>query len=220
MATRDAANGEKPPWLLNYDDLDFVKVGARKDRRARLGKGAFGEVYAASLGAIKVAVKEFDFEFLKAPTHQQQFLREVRLLHGLEHAHVVRVLGACAEFDSDPETAAPPFIVFEFLPTTLSSMLFLASSDALDHSETVRVAMELAAALDYLHRQTPSIVHRDVKPEKVMLTATRQAKLIGFGFTSTVATMMSFRPGASQASDTHGLKGTLGYMPPEKALLM
>ena len=200
-----------PGGYLNYEEhmLDFVKAGLKKDRRLRLGRGSFGEVYEATFKDKRVAVKEFDYEFLKVPAHQKVFVHEVRILHGLQHANIVEMMGASTDYAAE-EYGAPPFIVFEFLPTTLFAAIHV------DHvikpkESSVRIACEIASALDYLHSQTPHIVHHDLKPENVMLTDTLQSKLIDFGLSSTAAT----RVATSRARPGHG-QGTIGYMPPEK----
>ena len=107
--------------------------------------------------------------------------------------------------------------LFEFLPTTLFHTLFVLDPSPInDNGTVIRVAREIAAALEYLHTAAPRrIVHHDLKPENVMLTDTLQAKLIDFGLASTVATYLTSKAGLSAAA-SYGGGGTLGYMPPEK----
>ena len=172
------------PWYLDYGRLKF-QFGA-KSGRLRLGSGAFGEVFAATLEDRKVVVKEFDDDFLKA--QKQKFFKEIRLLHSLEHPNIVKMLGASTMYVKDPQQQSPPFIVFEALSMTLFAALFITEPSPLqDCAESLRVASEISSALEYLHSQNPCIVHHDLKPQNVMLTDTLQAKLIDFGVASTVA---------------------------------
>ena len=178
----------------------------------------------------RVAVKEFDLEALKVSSHQQQFLKDVQVLARLTHPNIVKFVGASTKYED--ATNAPPFIVFELLHCTLYHALFVQQPCPLqDCGVTMRIACEVADALQYLHAQRPRIVHHDVKPENVMLADSLQAKLIDFGLTATVD---SITIGAASHPSNHtytehmprtGLphissmaiygRGTLGYVPPE-----
>ena len=196
------------PWHVSYECLAFT--AGPKGSRIRLGRGAFGEVYAATLEGKEVVVKEFEYEFLKVVMHQKQFFNEVDVLYSLKHPHIVEMVGASSAFVEKRDLHVPPFIVFEALPMSLYTALYITKPSPLqDHGVALRIASEISSALDYLHSQTPRIVHHDLKPENVMLTDMLQAKLIDFGLASTAATINNTKP------DGLGV-GTAGYMPPEK----
>lgn len=197
---------------MDYGQLLFEYT--RPDHRRRLGRGSFGFVFKAMLKlpvdtGTPVAVKEFDYEFLKVEKHQKEFYNEVNVLYNLQHPNIVKMIGASTEFVK--ATDDPPFIVFELLPTTLYAALHIEHKiSADDHDTILRIASEICAGLVYLHSQSPRVVHHDLKPENIMLTATLRVKLIDFGLASTAATLATVSAGR-----TSGV-GTLGYLSPEK----
>lgn len=203
---------EQPEWFLNYDDLEFERVG-QNHRRLPVRGCISDAMFKATLQGVQVIVKEFESEQLLVPAYQKQFSTEIHVLFSLKHKNIVAMLGAAekrGEFDS------PPFIVLEYFTTTLYGALF---SDApvpelQDLDTAVRIAGEVASALDYLHLSSPRIVHHDVSLVNVMLTpGALQAKLIGFGNASTIATKAATRDVVDAAGDE---RGTLWYKAPEK----
>jgi eukaryotic-like serine/threonine-protein kinase len=165
----------------------------------RIAAGGMGEVWEADdtvLGrrvALKVLVEE-----LAADDHAtRRFVREARATARLAHPNVARVY----DFGRDGGT---PFLVMELLEgQTLAGRL---ASGPLPPAEAARVAAAVADALDAAHRR--GIVHRDVKPSNVMLTAGGDVKVMDFGI-------------AAAADETHsttgsGLYATVAYVPPER----
>jgi eukaryotic-like serine/threonine-protein kinase len=165
----------------------------------RIAAGGMGEVWEADdtvLGrrvALKVLVEE-----LAADDHAtRRFVREARATARLAHPNVARVY----DFGRDGGT---PFLVMELLEgQTLADRL---ASGPLPAAEAARVAAAVADALDAAHRR--GIVHRDVKPSNVMLTAGGDVKVLDFGI-------------AAAADEIHsttgsGLYATVAYVSPER----
>lgn len=189
-AVRDVeAPPEVPKSLGPYDILRPV------------GRGGMGVVYAARdarLGrdvAIKILKGRFDLEEL------QRFYREERALAKLEHPAIVRLYDV-------GQDQGQPYFVMELVDghTLLDAMLQrnLKRKDAID------LLRQAAEALDYAHRA--GVVHRDLKPNNILVTPAGQVKLMDFGLAR-----------LSEGQDQQGLTmsgialGTPAYMSPEQA---
>jgi serine/threonine-protein kinase len=136
-----------------------------------------GEVYRARDTRLDrdVAVKLLPAGFSREPGARERFDREARLISRLSHPHI------CPMYDVG-EYDGSAFIVMECLEgETLAVRL---QRGALPVVQALRIATEVAAALDHAHRQ--GIVHRDLKPGNVMLTRSG-AKLLDFGLAKAVS---------------------------------
>src|SRR5688500_2942284 len=119
-----------------------------------------------------VALKE---TFFDDPNLRRAFEREARLLNRLRHAALPRV--------SDHfEEAAGQFLVMEYIAgEDLSQMLKGRGGAGFPAGQALVWADQLLDALDYLHTQEPPVVHRDIKPQNLKLTARDQIVLLDFG---------------------------------------
>src|SRR3954466_14314557 len=123
---------------------------------AELGGGAFGEVWRArhhvwvdQLVAIKIPT---DSQFVRA------LQREGVAIHGLMHPNIVRAMGF------DPY-ADPPYLTMEYVPGT--SLRPLVQKKKLTPADTIAVMRQVLAGLGHAHQQ--GLVHRDVKPENILV---------------------------------------------------
>ena len=151
-----------------------------------LGAGGMGEVYKARDTRLDrtVAIKILPEALAEDPQFRERFQREARTISQLEHANI------CALYDVG-ERRGRRFLVMQYLEgETLAARL---QRGALAVSEALKIAIEIAGALDKAHRA--GIVHRDLKPGNVMLTKSG-AKLLDFGLAkaSAVAGGMSMLP--------------------------
>ncbi|CAM6114289.1 unnamed protein product [Calypogeia fissa] len=168
----------------------------------KIGEGAFGPVYYGKLpNEQEVAVK------VKKSNSRQgisEFLNEVDLLSPVHHRNLVSLIGYCKE------DIQHILIYVYFSNGTLRDHLYGdKSSNRLDWSTRLDIALHSAKGLDYLHTDCqPRIIHRDVKSSNILLDENMVAKVADFGISKQAP------EGASSGVETV-LKGTLGYLDPE-----
>jgi serine/threonine-protein kinase len=178
-----------------------------------LGAGGMGEVYRArdsKLGR-SVAVKIVR-EGLADPDHVVRFEREAKVLASLNHPHIAALYGM-------EEADGRHFLVMELVEgETLADRL---RRGALPVEETLRIALQMADALEAAHEK--SVVHRDLKPANVKITPDDKVKVLDFGLAKAVETdssrgSMSDSPTLSMMATQAGIiLGTAAYMSPEQA---
>ncbi|MGH7517806.1 MAG: protein kinase domain-containing protein [Gemmatimonadales bacterium] len=172
----------------------------RIDRK--LGEGGMSVVFLARdlRHDRAVAVKMLRPE-ISAVLGAERFLREIRIIAGLQHPHILPL------HDSGDANGSlyyvMPYVEGESLRQRLDRERPLPPGDA------VRIAREVASALDYAHGQ--GVVHRDIKPENILLSG-RHAIVADFG----IARAVDVAGGAS-ATATGFVVGTPAYMSPEQA---
>ena len=167
-----------------------------------LGAGGMATVYLAHdlRHDRKVAVKVLRPE-LAAVIGAERFLAEIKTTAALQHSHILPL------FDSGQADGflfyVMPFVEGESLRDRLKR------ERELPVDEAVRLAKEVASALDYAHRH--GIIHRDIKPENILLQD-GQALVADFGISLAVT-----QAGASRMTETGLSLGTPSYMSPEQA---
>ncbi|SRR5579883_206619 len=165
-----------------------------------LGKGGFAEVY---LGEHVYLKSQVAIKLLHASLNTEEietFQEEALTVARLAHPHIVRVL----DFAIQDET---PYLVMEYAPGgTLRARHSKGAQLPLD---TVLIyARQVAEALDYAHQQR--LIHRDVKPENMLLNAREEVVLSDFG----IATLAH----SSRSQSAEEVVGTAAYMAPEQFL--
>jgi Tol biopolymer transport system component/predicted Ser/Thr protein kinase len=173
---------------------------------APIGAGGMGEVYKAADVRLNrtVAIKVLPAQFSENLEMKQRFEREARTIGALRHPHI------CVLYDVGRQEGAD-FLVMEYLEgETLAERL---TRGALPLDEAMKVAIELADALDKAHRQ--SVTHRDLKPGNIMLTE-GGAKLLDFGLAKLKQGPQSGNTPAPDATTPGTILGTMQYMAPEQ----
>jgi len=168
-----------------------------------LGQGGMGRVFQAlSPQGATVAVKTMLLaEGLSARARWEtveRFQREARAARSLSHPGIVQVLDIGADQDTF-------FIVMEFLDGQ-SIRELLDSSGAIQVERAVEIAVAVCQALAYAHDQ--GVIHRDVKPENIMVLQDAAVKLADFGLASIIS--------ENSVTLTGTIMGTFGYMSPEQ----
>ncbi|WP_394824403.1 protein kinase domain-containing protein [Pendulispora albinea] len=168
-----------------------------------LGRGGMGEVYRAfdttfERGvALKVVRVDAEGTTEQRDQAKQRLLGEARMVSTLRHPHIAEIYDAA-------ESSGLPYLVLELCD---GGNLRKAMSENASQAERLRWLTEIAEALAYAHDH--GIVHRDVKPENVILTRDRAAKVADFGIAKALAWT---------GTDTAGIVGTPRYMAPEQLL--
>src|SRR2546430_4594876 len=149
----------------------------------QLGQGGMGAVYEAVDERLDttVALKEtlFTDERLR-----KQFEREARLLARMHHPALPRVSDHFTEAEGQ-------FLVMQYIAGEDLFGMLAQRNSAFPQTEVLRWADQLCDALDYLHTQDPQIIHRDIKPQNLKLTARGQVVLLDFGLAKGSAGQMS-----------------------------
>jgi serine/threonine protein kinase len=178
---------------------------------APAGAGGMGEVYKAQDSRLDrtVAIKVLTNQVADNPDLRQRFEREARAISSLNHPNI------CTLYDVGHE-AGVDYLVMEYIEgETLTERL---SKGPMTADELLRVAIQIADALDKAHRQ--GLVHRDLKPGNVMLTK-EGAKLLDFGLAKLQMSngVVAGISGITQTTPLTGagsIIGTIQYMSPEQ----
>uniref|UniRef100_A0A0E0GYM3 Receptor kinase-like protein Xa21 n=1 Tax=Oryza nivara TaxID=4536 RepID=A0A0E0GYM3_ORYNI len=182
-----------------------------------LGSGSFGSVYKGELdkqsGQSKdiIAVKVLK---LQTPGALKSFTAECEALRNLRHRNLVKIITACSSIDNSGNDFKA--IVFDFMPSgNLEGWLHPATNNPkyLNLLQRVGILLDVANALDYLHCHGPTpVVHCDLKPSNVLLDAEMVAHVGDFGLAKILFEGNSL---LQQSTSSMGLRGTIGYAPPE-----
>ena len=226
VRSRERRHGRMPAVRLYTGAPMSLPSGTRLgpyEVLAGIGAGGMGEVYRARdtrLGR-DVAIKVLPVALAADSQFRDRFEREARSISQLTHPNI------CALYDIGQATidAAPvEFLVMELLEgETLAARL---TKGALPLADVLRIAVEIAGALDKAHRQ--GIVHRDLKPGNIMLTKSG-SKLLDFGLAKmgVVSGVAAGAPTALAPSPLPSMQspaltaqgtilGTFQYMAPEQ----
>jgi len=176
-------------------------IGGRYQVIGRIASGGMGEVYRAhdAVLAREVAIKVLHPQFAHDLGFIERFRREARAAAILNHPNIVGI------FDWG-STGRTYYMVMEYVPGTNLRTL-LTDRGRLDPSQVVEVSVQVLAALDHAHGH--GIVHRDVKPENILLTRDGVVKVADFGLARAFA-----EASISQAEGT--VTGTVQYLAPEQ----
>ena len=179
-----------------------TRLNGRYLLEARIGSGGMSTVYRALDTTLQrqVAIKLMNREITSDSDQLERFRREARAVAQLSHPHIVGVIDA-------GEDDGRPYIVFEYIEgETLKDRI--RRLGRLPIAEAVAYAIEIARALGAAHAR--HIVHRDVKPQNVLIDEEGRAKVTDFG----IARM---RDEEGLTADGRVL-GTTDYVSPEQAL--
>ena len=170
----------------------------------QLGEGGMATVYKAYDTRLEtdVAVKVIRTENLTMATMERalkRFEREAKALARLTHPNIVKV----TDFGDDEDK---PYLVMEYLPGgTLKQKL----GKPMPWNESISILLPIARALDFAHRQ--NMIHRDVKPSNILITADGEPMLTDFG----IAKILDLEETADLTGTGMGI-GTPEYMAPEQ----
>ena len=191
-------------------DLTGTTVG-RFVIRSRVGAGGMGQVYAAEDTTLKrrVAIKRMAPRLRSNPDDLKRFLKEAQRASALNHPNISAIYDV---LENDGEV----LLVMEYVEgATLRRRL----AEPISTEQFLDIAIQCAEGLRAAHEQR--ILHGDIKPENIMVTAAQRVKILDFGVAKRFSSPDSVDPNGateSMASITSVLSGTPAYMAPEVLL--
>ncbi|KAJ4831033.1 hypothetical protein Tsubulata_029337, partial [Turnera subulata] len=211
---------EEPKRQKNFDDW---KGGPDENRRPKIGwtsdftyaelhaategfhpsnflsEGGFGAVYKGKLNGLMIAVKQHKDAGFQG---EKEFKSEVKVLSKARNENVVMLLGSCSE-------GSHRLLVYEYVcHGSLDQHLSKHTRRPLNWEKRMKIAMGAAKGLQYLHAN--NIIHRDMRPNNILITHDYEALLGDFGLARTQ------HEGSDHSLETR-VVGTLGYLAPEYA---
>jgi eukaryotic-like serine/threonine-protein kinase len=177
-------------------------IAGRYELEELVGSGGMSSVYRAHDRLLErnVALKVLHEQFTGDGDHVERFRREARAVAQLSHPNIVTVIDR-GEQDSRQ------FIVFEYIPGENLKGL-VERTGPLPERDALRLGLQVARGLAFAHGQ--GLVHRDVKPQNVLLTEEGRAKVTDFG----IARSLDVAGGLTR---TGTVMGTSDYIAPEQA---
>lgn len=202
--------------LLTDEQVEF-SAGQRISQYeiiAPLGAGGMGEVYLANDTKVgrRVALKLLPSYFTRDQQRVQRFKQEAQAVVALNHPNIVTIY----DIGQDKDTH---FIVTEFIEG--ETLRQRAGNRGLKLSETIEVAIQVTSALVAAHGA--GVVHRDIKPDNIMLRLDGYVKVLDFGLAKlpenpvTTSTDSAIATRILVKTDAGVVMGTANYMSPEQA---
>jgi len=188
----------RPPDLNPLPKGSFT---VDRSEEGLLGQGSFGAVYRGRYNGKDVAVKLLNL----AREMENDFNREVNSLSGLQKcSNIIRFYGFAKILLDHPYTA----LVFERCSRSLMEAIHDLDF-SLPFETRIRYLTQIVEGMSFLAQE--GVVHRDLKPDNILITATDNMAITDFGFASTKSSIM-------RASKMTEIVGTPGYMAPEVLL--
>ena len=166
----------------------------------KIGSGGMSEVYKAKCHKLNrlVAIKVLKSEFTSDATFVSKFKMEAQAAAGLSHPNIVNIYDVVDEGDIH-------FIVMELVEgITLKS--YITKKGHLDVKEAIGIAIQVASGIEAAHEQ--HIIHRDIKPQNIIISMDGKVKVADFGIARAVS---------SQTMNAATVVGSVHYISPEQA---
>ncbi|MEV0342222.1 serine/threonine-protein kinase [Nocardia sp. NPDC050713] len=187
------------------------RIGRRYDLIEEIGFGGMGSVWRGYDTVLdrEIAVKMIRYTQIHSPTDAAEFAarfrREARITAQIRHHGVPQVYDAVLGAD-----LSEVYLVMELVEGANTLRHYLEPSAPLPIAWAVSVTAQIATALSYAHALP--VVHRDLKPDNILLTPGGAVKIIDFG----IAALLT--AGAPKLTMTGALLGSMPYMSPEQAI--
>ncbi len=164
----------------------------------QLGRGGFADVYLGEHLYLNTTVAIKVLQTHLAENDLPDFIKEARTIAGLSHPHIIRVL----DFGMEDEV---PYLVMEYAPNGTLRQRF-PKGTRLPIATMLPYVRQIAEALVYAHQRR--LIHRDVKPENMLLGSNMDVLLSDFGIALITQT--------TREPSRHDVVGTAAYMSPEQ----
>lgn len=195
----------------DVEDTDFSgkEVGSYKVL-SKIGQGGMGTVYLAKDKTLsrQVAIKFLNREFIADKNRLKRFILEAKTASALNHPNIITIYEV-GKFDGNH------FIATEYIEgETLREKL---KDKSLNQSDVLKFAIQITSALEAAHKA--GIIHRDIKPDNVMVRPDGLSKVLDFGIAKLSARKDDFNDeGVVKTMTREGMIiGTANYMSPEQA---
>ncbi|OMP08297.1 hypothetical protein COLO4_06605 [Corchorus olitorius] len=210
LTAKDVKDLRKNPGYSNVDIFTYEETRlATKQFRPDyiLGEGGFGVVYKGVIDenvrpgykSTAVAVKELNPDGFQG---DREWLAEVNYLGQLSHPNLVKLIGYCCEDEHR-------LLVYEYMASgSLEKHLFRRVGCNLTWSKRMKIALDAAKGLAFLHGAERPVIYRDFKTSNILLDADFNAKLSDFG-------LAKDGPMGDQTHVSTRVMGTYGYAAPE-----
>lgn len=201
----------------NFSYEDLFKATGGFPSTSLVGSGGLGFVYRGQILSepYTIAIKVFRLDQFGAP---KNFRAECDALRSIRHRNLIRVISSCSTIDTKGDEFKA--LILEYMDNgNLDSWLHPkgynhSPKTALSLGSRITIAVDIAAALEYLHNQcTPPLVHCDLKPSNVLLNDEMVACLSDFGLAKFLYSDSSTT--FSDSSSIVGPRGSVGYIAPE-----
>lgn len=201
--------------IKKAEDLSFLEKEDGLATLELIGKGGCGHVYKAEIPGLMIAIKKIDQPHKEAAELTQedtkelhkkmrQIKSEIKIVGQIRHRNLLPLLAHVPKQDCH-------YLVYEYMKNgSLQDVLEKVSQGnaELDWISRHRIALGIAAGLEYLHYHSERITHRDLKPANILLDDDMEARITDFGLAKAV-------PGANTHVTTSVVAGTPGFIAPE-----
>lgn len=181
--------------------MNGIILGGRYELLEKVGEGGMSEVYKAKCNKLNrfVAVKILKKQFADNKEISQKFKREATAIANLSDTNIVNVLDVGTQDDID-------YIVMEYISgKTLKELINY--SGKLSYNTAIKIALQIAKALDCAHKN--NIIHRDIKPQNILVTESGEVKVTDFGIAKSTD--------SQTITNTTSIIGSAHYLSPEQA---
>lgn len=178
-----------------------VILGGRYEILEKIGEGGMSEVYKAKCNKLNrhVAIKVLKKQFANNEEISQKFKKEATAIANLSDTNIVNILDVGTQDDID-------YLVMEYVNgKTLKDLIKFKGK--LSYTTAINIALQIAKALDCAHRN--NIIHRDIKPQNILVTESGEIKVTDFGIAKSVD--------SQTITNTTSVIGSAHYLSPEQA---
>ncbi|CAM6037844.1 unnamed protein product [Sphagnum compactum] len=195
-----------PVKIFTLEELSTA--AANFSAEALIGRGGFGAVYIGKLSdGTPIAVKRLSGLSMQG---EAEFRTEVGMIaHQLYSPHLVRLLGYSSQ--GDERILCYELMTRGSLLDYLKDGTYTIPLAVLDWRTRIQIARDAAAGLRFLHESDPPVVHRDVKPNNILLDECYNAKVADFG-------LSKLYPDSRSSHVTTRVVGTFGYLAPDYSI--
>ena len=176
-------------------------LSERYELLEKIGEGGMAEVYKAKCHVLQrfVAVKILKSQFNDDEEFIEKFDKESKSAAGLTHPNIVNIYDVGRENDIR-------YIVMEYIDGITLKKHIRDKKGPLNETEILKISMQIASALDHAHKN--SIIHRDIKPQNIMISENGVAKVADFGIAQAIT--------SSTIVHNKEILGTVHYSSPEQ----